>query len=106
MKNLLNLPLRNLAVSMCLLLLMPAALFAQPLFKPAVLYTVGNGPHSVFAADLDGDGDEDIVVANLGVVGQFDGTTVSIFENNGGVYLTQNLIIPQELVPTRWLLLI
>jgi hypothetical protein len=34
-------------------------------FAPAVNYEAGDGPYSVFCADLDGDGDLDLAVANF-----------------------------------------
>jgi len=46
-------------------------------FAPAVNYPVGDGPYSVFCADLDSDGDSDLAVAN-GL-----GHNVSILKNNG-----------------------
>jgi hypothetical protein len=46
-------------------------------FAPAVNYEVGGDPGSVFCADLDGDGDLDLAVANRG------SNTVSILKNNG-----------------------
>ncbi len=33
-------------------------------FAPAVDYSVGSGPYTVFGADFDGDGDTDLAVAN------------------------------------------
>ena len=47
------------------------------LFAPAVNYGVGSGPTSVFASDLDGDGDNDLAVAN------YNSNNVSILRNNG-----------------------
>jgi len=50
-------------------------------FAPAVNYPVGNYPTSVFCADLDGDTDLDLAVANDG------SDNVSILKNNGdGTY--------------------
>jgi len=49
-------------------------------FAPKVDYGTGTAPYSVFAADLDGDSDQDLAVANSGDGG---GTTVSILKNNG-----------------------
>ncbi|HEX7401238.1 MAG TPA: FG-GAP-like repeat-containing protein [candidate division Zixibacteria bacterium] len=46
-------------------------------FAPAVNYSTGDGPNSVFGADLDGDGDLDLAVANAG------SGNVSILKNNG-----------------------
>jgi len=46
-------------------------------FAAAVNYTVGIGPESVLAADLDGDGD-----ADLAVTIHF-GNMVSVLKNNG-----------------------
>jgi hypothetical protein len=46
-------------------------------FQPRVDYAAGNGAHSVFCADLDGDSDFDLAVAN-----QY-ANNVSILENNG-----------------------
>lgn len=46
-------------------------------FAPAVAYDVGHSPRCVFCADLDGDGDLDLAVANLG------SHNVSILKNNG-----------------------
>jgi hypothetical protein len=46
-------------------------------FAPAVNYEVGHAPCCVFCADLDGDGDLDLAVANLG------SNDVSLLKNNG-----------------------
>jgi hypothetical protein len=46
-------------------------------FAPAVNYSVGNGPQSVFCADLDGDGDLDLAVSN------YYSNNVCILKNNG-----------------------
>ena len=46
-------------------------------FAAAVNYGVGSYPLSVCAADLDGDGDSDLAVANSG------SNNVSILKNNG-----------------------
>jgi len=46
-------------------------------FAPAVNYSAGNNPRSVFCADLDRDGYLDLAVANL------YSNNVSIFKNNG-----------------------
>jgi len=56
--------------------IMPAAASAQ-LFDDMVEYAAGDGPIFVCKADLDGDGDEDLAVANR------DSENVSIFLNNG-----------------------
>ena len=46
-------------------------------FAPKVEYGVGSRPWSLFSADLDGDGDNDLAVANR------DGNSVSVLLNNG-----------------------
>ncbi|MGB8657061.1 MAG: VCBS repeat-containing protein [Candidatus Zixiibacteriota bacterium] len=46
-------------------------------FAPAINYSVGGHPQSVFCADLDGDGDLDLAVAD------YSDTSVSILKNNG-----------------------
>ncbi len=58
------------------LLLCPT--IAQALcFDAAVNYAAGDGPSSVFVADLDGDNDADLAVAN------FNSANVSVLKNNG-----------------------
>ncbi len=52
-------------------------------FIGALGYNAGNGPVSVFASDLDGDGDQDLAVANAGVSRFYLGNTVSILKNRG-----------------------
>jgi ankyrin repeat protein len=53
-------------------------------FAPEANYGVGDEPYSVFCADLDGDGDLDLAVAN------FDSDNVSILKNNGnGTFQTK-----------------
>jgi hypothetical protein len=47
-------------------------------FASQVTYATANGPHSVFAADLDGDGDLDLATAN-----NVYGSQVSVLTNNG-----------------------
>src|SRR3990172_9493422 len=46
-------------------------------FAPVVNYPLSGSPESVCAADLDGDGDRDLAVAN------YDNGTVSVLKNNG-----------------------
>ena len=49
----------------------------DPLFNVRIDYGVGSNPMSVCAADLDGDGDSDLAVAN------YSSNNVSILKNNG-----------------------
>ena len=46
-------------------------------FQAAVTYVVEDGPESVFSTDLDGDGDNDLAVAN------WKSDTISVLLNNG-----------------------
>jgi len=49
----------------------------EPLFDVRVDYGAGDYPYSVFAVDLDGDGDNDLTVANR------ESDNVSVLLNNG-----------------------
>jgi hypothetical protein len=67
-----------------LIILYPSLIFAQTKVNPdsipfasAVNYGAGDGPSSIFCADLDGDTDLDLVVAN------YWSDNVSILKNNG-----------------------
>lgn len=46
-------------------------------FKPAIFYSVGNSPHLVAIADIDGNGKQDIVSAH------YRSGTVSVLLGNG-----------------------
>lgn len=50
---------------------------AQVPFAPAVSYTVGSTPASVVAADVNGDGNADLISAN------YSGNSLTILTNNG-----------------------
>jgi hypothetical protein len=55
----------------------------NPLFAPAVSYGAGSHPTSVYAADLDGDGDNDLAITNE------TSNNVAILKNNGsGIFQT------------------
>ncbi len=54
----------------------------EPLFNTRIDYAAGENPNSVFAVDLDGDGDNDLAVANNGYYPDIL-CTVSILLNNG-----------------------
>lgn len=71
------------ACAFVLAMLPSAPLRAQGIcFNPAVNFSAGTYPASVFAADLDGDGDQDLAIANNTVSGG-----VAVLENNGtGTY--------------------
>ncbi|HEX9913042.1 MAG TPA: FG-GAP-like repeat-containing protein, partial [candidate division Zixibacteria bacterium] len=60
------------------LLLIPSTVSAfEPLFDTRIDYGAGDDPYSVFCADLDGDTDLDLAVAN------YNSGNVSILKNNG-----------------------
>jgi hypothetical protein len=64
--------------SLTLLLLFAGYVLAfNPLFYARIDYRAGDKPPSVFAIDLDGDGDNDLAVAN------WDSDNVSVLLNNG-----------------------
>jgi len=69
-----------------MIVIVSASAYAQdPLFAPAVCYGTGGQPHSVFAGDLDGDGDKDLAVVNMG--NNLGPGNLSILINNGdGVF--------------------
>ena len=62
-------------------------------FGPAVNYGVGDGPFDVFCADLDGDLDLDLAVANSG------SDNVSILKNNGDGTFQPKVDYPVEDLP-------
>ena len=51
-------------------------------FQAAANYETGDCSYSVFAIDLDGDGDNDLATANAGIIAATPGT-VSVLLNNG-----------------------
>jgi len=58
-------------------------------FALPVNYATGNRPFGVFASDLDGDGDPDIVAANSARENLFS-NTISVYMNNGdGTFIQQ-----------------
>ena len=61
-----------------LILNLPAQLWAlPPIYDTWISYDAGLNPNSVCLADLDGDADSDLVVAN------YSSNTVSVLLNNG-----------------------
>jgi hypothetical protein len=70
------------------------AALGDPLFNPAVTYSVGDQPNSVAVGDLDGDNNLDLVVANEGdnevsvLLGNGDGTFQGAVQYAGGTRCT------------------
>ncbi len=60
---------------------------AGVLSAPAFAFVSGLNPSELAAADLDADGDEDIVVSNS------DSNTVSVMENMGGIYTESDALV-------------
>ena len=58
---------------------------ADPLFNPALNYEVGSGPRAVFSADLDGDNDNDLAVAN-----RVSGGVSVLLNNSIGIFTTES----------------
>jgi|ERR1035437_1605794 hypothetical protein len=74
---------RNL-IQLCLLgavLVLPTVMNAQATFAPATNYTVGILPYSVAAADVNGDGNVDLISAN-----ESSGTLTILTNNGSGSY--------------------
>jgi len=80
----------QLAVLVVVLLVIASQASSQPLFGSPTIYSVGDQPRSVFSADLDGDLDNDLAVANLGsksvsiLLNKGDGTFVASEEYDAG----------------------
>ncbi|MEB3279567.1 MAG: FG-GAP-like repeat-containing protein [Lyngbya sp.] len=73
-------------------------IFINPNFPQRDDYFVGDRPSGITSADLDGDGDNDLIVGNPGfdaaVEGSFDGNRISILTNNGdGTFTAPRSII-------------
>jgi hypothetical protein len=58
------------------------------IFATQTVYPVGDGPYSVFSADLDGDGDLDLATADS------DSTNVSVLLNNGDGAFAPHSVYP------------
>ncbi len=64
-------------IALMLLVVLNAPSYAQGLFGLKTEYDAGDGPHSVFSADLDGDGDSDLAITNV------NSDSISVLFNNG-----------------------
>ncbi len=72
-------------------------------FSPSdhMITTSADGARSVYAADLDGDGDIDVLSASYTVLGQHDHGKVAWYENNGsGQFGSQQVITTAADQPT------
>jgi hypothetical protein len=65
-------------------------------FQYPVCYYVGNSPRSICGADLDKDGDCDLVIANEGSSYPHIDPSISVLKNNGDgtFYLANNYVMP------------
>ena len=70
----------SILVTFSLVAMGASALSFEPLFDARIDYGAGDGPVSVFSADLDGDGDYDLAVANA------FSDNVSVLMNLSGPY--------------------
>jgi alpha-tubulin suppressor-like RCC1 family protein len=69
-------------------------------FAPRVNFTTDNGPQGLAVADLDGDGNPDIVSVNWNFP-NWNNSTLSIFRNLGtGGNITTNSFAPEVSIPT------
>jgi len=68
---------RFMAFLVFVMFIMASGAFTNPLFNARTDYDTGDSPFSVFASDLDGDGDNDLALAN------WYSDNVSILKNNG-----------------------
>lgn len=66
--------------SACLFFVSFSAASAQQLFENWANYSVEYGPVSIFASDLDSDGDQDLAIGYWGIS---DDSVISILKNNG-----------------------
>ena len=96
----------NLYAAFVLLVALNAATYAEDRFGPATNYPTGDSPESLFIADLDGDRDKDLAVANWGSfdrdLRKYINSSVSVLLNNGDGQLAPKMdyetgINPQSL---------
>jgi hypothetical protein len=70
-------------------------------FGPKTNYVVGNYPHYVYAADLDGDGDDDLAVAYSAYAGEFG--KISVLKNNGDGTFASGMDYPTGAFPVSFM---